>query len=119
MENERKRTGTLVNFDLLPGLELTAQGNPVTAAQPIPYGVDHLIGFNELLTGGSTDGAGVHFYIDDYHLHLLGKFTFIPPSAVPPPECAGRRDSWRQGRQRPAAQRRAGPPPWARGSAGR
>ena len=29
MDNERKRTGTLVNFDLLPGLELTAQGNPV------------------------------------------------------------------------------------------
>lgn len=66
MDNERKRTGTLVNFDLLPGLELTAQGNPITAAQPIPYGVDHLIGFNELLTCGSTDGAGVHFYIDDY-----------------------------------------------------
>lgn len=66
MDNERKRTGTLVNYDLLAGLGLTAQGNPVTAAQPIPYGVDHLIGFNELLTCGSTDGAGVHFYIDDY-----------------------------------------------------
>lgn len=66
MDNERKRTGTLVNFDLLPGLDLTAQGNPITTAQPIPYGVDHLIGFNELLTCSSTDGAGVHFYIDDY-----------------------------------------------------
>ena len=95
MDNERKRTGTLVNYDLLAGLGLTAQGNPVTAAQPIPYGVDHLIGFNELLTCGGTDGAGVHFYIDDYQFerfwrsperYLRALLAFPAPALEPLPQ---------------------------------
>ena len=45
--NERMRTGQLVNWFLLDGLELTPAGNPVTKALPLPFGVDHLIGFND------------------------------------------------------------------------
>ena len=48
--NERMRTGQLVNWFLLDGLELTPAGYPVTQALSLPFGVDHLIGFNELLT---------------------------------------------------------------------
>ena len=44
--NERMRTGQLVNWFLLDGLELTPAGYPVTQALSLPFGVDHLIGFN-------------------------------------------------------------------------
>ena len=64
--NERMRTGQLVNWFLLDGLELTPAGNPVTKALPLPFGVDHLIGFNELLTCRHPENAGVHFFLDDY-----------------------------------------------------
>lgn len=64
--NERMRTGQLVNWFLLDGLELTPAGNPVTKALPLPFGVDHLIGFNELLTCKHPESAGVHFFLDDY-----------------------------------------------------
>lgn len=64
--NERMRTGQLVNWFLLDGLELTPAGNPVTKALPLPFGVDHLIGFNELLTCKHPENAGVHFFLDDY-----------------------------------------------------
>lgn len=57
--NERMRTGQLVNWFLLDGLELTPAGNPVTKALPLPFGVDHLIGFNELLTAWLQHN-GVH-----------------------------------------------------------
>lgn len=69
--NERERTAVLVNYDLLAGLPLTAMGNPITAAPEVPYGIDHLIGFNELLTCSSTEGAGVHCYLDDYQFERL------------------------------------------------
>lgn len=64
--NERMRTGQLVNFALLAGMELTEQGNPVTRSLALPFGVDHLIGFNELLTCRHPENAGVHFFLDDY-----------------------------------------------------
>lgn len=64
--NERMRTGQLVNWFLLDGLELTPAGNPITRAQELPFGVDHLIGFNELLTCKHPEHAGVHFFLDDY-----------------------------------------------------
>lgn len=64
--NERMRTGQLVNWFLLDGLKLTPAGNPVTKALPLPFGVDHLIGFNELLTCRHPENAGVHFFLDDY-----------------------------------------------------
>lgn len=60
--NERMRTGQLVNWFLLDGLELTPAGNPVTKALPLPFGIDHLIGFNELLTCRHPENAGVHFF---------------------------------------------------------
>lgn len=62
--NERMRTGQLVNWFLLDGLELTPAGNPVTKALPLPFGVDHLIGFNELLTCRHPENAGVTDYIN-------------------------------------------------------
>ena len=52
--NERMRTGQLVNWFLLDGLELTPAGYPVTQALSLPFGVDHLIGFNELLVYGKV-----------------------------------------------------------------
>ena len=64
--NERMRTGQLVNWFLLDGLELTPAGNPITKPQALPFGVDHLIGFNELLTCRHPENAGVHFFLDDY-----------------------------------------------------
>lgn len=56
--NERMRTGQLVNWFLLDGIELTPAGYPVTQALSLPFGVDHLIGFNELLT--CKHPGGVH-----------------------------------------------------------
>lgn len=64
--NERIRTGQLVNWFLLDGLELTPAGNPITRPQELPFGVDHLIGFNELLTCKHPENTGVHFFLDDY-----------------------------------------------------
>lgn len=64
--NERMRTGQLVNWFLLDGIELTPAGYPVTQALSLPFGVDHLIGFNELLTCKHPENAGVHFFLDDY-----------------------------------------------------
>lgn len=86
--NERMRTGQLVNWFLLDGLELTPAGNPVTKALPLPFGVDHLIGFNELLTCKHPENAGVHFFLDDYqferfwrqpqrYLDALAKFPLV------------------------------------------
>ena len=86
--NERMRTGLLVNWFLLDGLELTPAGNPVTKALPLPFGVDHLIGFNELLTCKHPENAGVHFFLDDYqferfwrqpqrYLDALAKFPLV------------------------------------------
>lgn len=64
--NERMRTGQLVNWFLLDGLELTPAGNPITRPQELPFGIDHLIGFNELLTCKHPENTGVHFFLDDY-----------------------------------------------------
>lgn len=36
--NERMRTGQLVNWFLLDGLELTPAGNPITRPQELPLG---------------------------------------------------------------------------------
>lgn len=46
--NERMRTGQLVNWFLLDGLELTPAGYPVTQALSLPFGVDHLIACEQL-----------------------------------------------------------------------
>lgn len=86
--NERMRTGQLVNWFLLDGLEMTPAGNPITKALPLPFGVDHLIGFNELLTCKHPESAGVHFFLDDYqferfwrqperYLNALAKFPMV------------------------------------------
>lgn len=64
--NERMRTGQLVNWLLLDGLELTPAGNPITQPTALPFGVDHLIGFNEVITCKHPENAGVHFFLDDY-----------------------------------------------------
>lgn len=64
--NERMRTAQLAGWFLLDGLELTPAGNPITQPQELPFGVDHLIGFNELLTCKHPESAGVHFFLDDY-----------------------------------------------------
>lgn len=64
--NERMRTAQLAGWFLLDGLELTPAGNPITQPQELPFGVDHLIGFNELLTCKHSESAGVHFFLDDY-----------------------------------------------------
>ena len=76
--NERMRTGQLVNWFLLDGLELTPAGNPVTKALPLPFGVDHLIGFNELLTCRHPENAGVHFFLDDYQFEHFSLYTDFP-----------------------------------------
>lgn len=60
------RTAQLAGWFLLDGLELTPAGNPITQPQELPFGVDHLIGFNELLTCKHSESAGVHFFLDDY-----------------------------------------------------
>lgn len=86
--NERMRTGQLVNWFLLDGLELTPAGNPVTKALPLPFGLDHLIGFNEVITCKHPENAGVHFFLDDYqferfwrqperYLNALAKFPLV------------------------------------------
>lgn len=86
--NERMRTGQLVNWFLLDGLEMSPAGNPITKALPLPFGVDHLIGFNELLTCKHPESAGVHFFLDDYqfecfwrqperYLNALAKFPMV------------------------------------------
>lgn len=86
--NERMRTGQLVNFALLEDIPLTDQGNPVTGALALPFGVDHLIGFNEMLTCKRPEHAGVHFFLDDYqferfwrqperYLGALAKFPLV------------------------------------------
>lgn len=86
--NERMRTGQLVNWFLLDGLELTPAGNPITQPTALPFGVDHLIGFNELLTCKHPESAGVHFFLDDYqferfwrqperYLNALAKFPMV------------------------------------------
>lgn len=86
--NERMRTGQLVNWFLLDGLEMSPAGNPITKALPLPFGVDHLIGFNELLTCRHPESAGVHFFLDDYqferfwrqpqrYLDALAKFPMV------------------------------------------
>lgn len=64
--NERMRTGQLVNWFLLDGIELTPAGNPITQPTALPFGVDHLIGFNEVITCKHPENAGVHFFLDDY-----------------------------------------------------
>lgn len=64
--NERMRTAQLAGWFLLEGIELTPAGNPITQPQELPFGVDHLIGFNELLTCKHPESAGVHFFLDDY-----------------------------------------------------
>lgn len=54
----------------------------------MPFGVDHLIGFNELLTCKHPENAGVHFFLDDYqferfwrqpqrYLDALAKFPLV------------------------------------------
>lgn len=86
--NERMRTGRLVNFALLEGMALTEQGYPITQPTALPFGVDHLIGFNELLTCKHPENAGVHFFLDDYqferfwrqperYLSALAKFSLV------------------------------------------
>lgn len=69
--NERIRTGGLVNWHLLDGLDLTPSGYPITWAQALPFGVDHMIGFNEMLTCRHPENAAVHFFLDDYQFERL------------------------------------------------
>ena len=101
--NERMRTGQLVNWFLLDGIELTPAGYPVTQALSLPFGVDHLIGFNELLTCKHPENAGVHFFLDDYqferfwrmperYLYALEKcpLGFSTMGSAPVPPQAGR-----------------------------
>ena len=91
--NERMRTGQLVNWFLLDGLEMTPAGNPITKALPLPFGVDHLIGFNELLTCKHPESAGVHFFLDDYqferfwrqperYLNALAEYMDLKPRTI-------------------------------------
>ena len=97
--NERMRTGQLVHWFLLDGLELTPAGNPVTKALPLPFGVDHLIGFNELLTCRHPENAGVHFFLDDYQFERFWRQPQQPHRRCP---------RFKQHRQRPS--RQAHPP---------
>nr|DAZ75150.1 MAG TPA: protein of unknown function (DUF4417) [Caudoviricetes sp.] len=86
--NERMRTGQLVNWFLLDGLDLTPAGNPITQPTALPFGVDHLVGFNEVITCKHPENAGVHFFLDDYqferfwrqperYLNALAKFPLV------------------------------------------
>ena len=77
--NERMRTAQLAGWFLLEGIELTPAGNPITQPQELPFGVDHLIGFNELLTCKHPESAGVHFFLDDYQFERFWRM----PGAVP------------------------------------
>lgn len=87
--NERERTAIAVHFDLLPGLELTEQGNPVVQPAVLPEDAPAaLVGFNEARTCASPDRFGVHFFLDDYqfervwrnprkYVNMLRAFPFV------------------------------------------
>lgn len=70
--NERERTLRLINADLLPGCELTAQGNPQLAPAAFPDPVPtELVGFNEAWTCKDPEHKGLHFFLDDYQFERI------------------------------------------------
>ena len=87
-DNGRFRTATLVNWHLLPGLELTKGGYAQMTAAPWPEGVDAMVRFKDALSCPYRGAQGLHFYSDDYqfervwaqpeqYLGILREFAFV------------------------------------------
>lgn len=66
-QNERERTGLVVNHGLTYEVDIDAiTGVPQMHAAQLPEGVSDLIPFDEILTDKDPEGKGVHFFRDDY-----------------------------------------------------
>ena len=87
-DNGRFRTATLVNWHLLPEVELTPGGFAKMQAAPWPEGVDTMVRFKDALSCDFREAQGLHFYSDDYqferiwtkpevYLELLEQFAFV------------------------------------------
>lgn len=112
-DNGRFRTATLVNWHLLPEVELTPGGFAKMQAAPWPEGIDTMVRFKDALSCDIREAQGLHFYSDDYqferiwtkpevYLELLEQFAFrgragllhVPgfpgatPEMEPPPQPA-------------------------------
>lgn len=86
--NERFRTATLVNWHLLPGLELTPGGYAQMQPAQWPEGIDSMVRFKDTQSCDFRYAQGLHFYSDDYqfervwaqpevYLELLRQFAFV------------------------------------------
>ena len=87
-DNGRFRTATLVNWHLLPEVQLTPGGFAQMQAAPWPEGVDSMVRFKDALSCEFRTAQGLHFYSDDYqfervwtkpevYLELLEQFAFV------------------------------------------
>lgn len=87
-DNGRFRTATLVNWHLLPEVELTPGGFAKMQAAPWPEGIDTMVRFKDALSCDFREAQGLHFYSDDYqferiwtkpevYLELLEQFAFV------------------------------------------
>ena len=84
-DNGRFRTATLVNWHLLPEVELTPGGFAQMQPAPWPEG---MVRFKDALSCEFREAQGLHFYSDDYqfervwtkpevYLELLQQFAFV------------------------------------------
>ena len=87
-DNGRFRTATLVNWHLLPEVELTPGGFAQMQPAPWPEGIDTMVRFKDALSCEFREAQGLHFYSDDYqfervwtkpevYLELLQQFAFV------------------------------------------
>ena len=81
-DNGRFRTATLVNWHLLPEIELTPGGFAKMQAAPWPEGIDTMVRFKEALSCDFREAQGLHFYSDDYQferiwtkLHIVYRYS--------------------------------------------
>lgn len=72
--DQRERTGRLVNWHLLEGLDMSPGGYPVmhkVDPDDLPFGVSDWLGFNEVATDRHPEGKAVHFFLDDYQFQRV------------------------------------------------
>ena len=70
-DNGRFRTATLVNWHLLPEVELTPGGFAKMQAAPWPEGIDTMVRFKDALSCDFREAQGLHFYSDDYQFERI------------------------------------------------
>lgn len=87
-DNGRFRTAKLVNWHLLPEVELTAAGFARMQPVPFPEHAVSMVRFKDMLSCEIRPAQGLHFYSDDYqfervwaqpevYLELLRQFEFV------------------------------------------